>query len=225
MDVERFTADLTDLSERLISGCSPDHIQRLNFVKERLIALYKRNIVKINHSVMELICAMHLIRYGYHVDVEKQLTDSLVCDVFATKGDGQVIIEIETGFMPPEHALDPFSYYVSRIASKISRYSKHASEFIMATPGVNLLPIPVLFSSPPRYRNSDEVKQLKSLCDQYYKSPQLEIREILNARLHMIYVINIDEGKVIETDIDSYFRILAPLIALAGFRSGIIRRE
>ena len=94
---------------------------------------------------MELICAMHLIRYGYHVDVEKQLTDSLVCDVFATKGDGQVIIEIETGFMPPEHALDPFSYYVSRIASKISRYSKHASEFIMATPGVNLLPIPVLF--------------------------------------------------------------------------------
>ena len=41
----------------------------------------------------------------------------------------------------------------------------------------------------------------------------------------MIYVINIDEGKVIETDIDSYFRILAPLIALAGFRSGIIRRE
>jgi hypothetical protein len=225
LDVERFTADVTGLSERLFSGCSPDHIQRLNFVKERLIALYKRNIVKINHSVMELICAMHLIRYGYHVDVEKQLTDSLVCDVFATKGDGQVIVEIETGFMPPEHALDPFSYYVSRIASKISRYSKYASEFIMATPGVNLLPIPVLFSTPPRYRNSDEVKQLKSLCDQYYKSPQLEIREILNARLHMIYVINIDEGKVIETDIDSYFRILAPLIALAGFRSGIIRRE
>lgn len=219
MDVERFTADVTNLSERLISGCSPDHIQRLNFVKERLIALYKKNIVKINHSVMELICAMHLIRYGYRVDVEKQLTDTLVCDVFATKGDGQVIIEIETGFMPPEHALDPFSYYVSRIVSKISRYSKHATEFIMATPGVNLLPIPVLFSAPPTYRNSHAVRQLKSLCDQYYKSPQLEIQEILNARLHMIYVINVDEGKVIETDIDSYFKIIAPLIALAGFRS------
>jgi len=219
LDVERFTADVTNLSERLISGCSPDHIQRLNFVRERLIALYKKNIVKINHSVMELICAMQLIRYGYRVDVEKQLTDTLVCDVFATKGDGQVIIEIETGFMPPEHALDPFSYYVSRIVSKISRYSKHATEFIMATPGVNLLPIPVLFSAPPTYRNSHAVRQLKSLCDQYYKSPQLEIQEIVNARLHRIYVINVDEGKVIETDIDSYFKIIAPLIALAGFRS------
>jgi hypothetical protein len=219
LDVERFTADVTNLSERLISGCSPDHIQRLNFVRERLIALYKKNIVKINHSVMELICAMHLIRYGYRVDVEKQLTDTLVCDVFATKGDGQVIIEIETGFMPPEHALDPFSYYVSRIVSKISRYSKHATEFIMATPGVNLLPIPVLLSAPPTYRNSHAVRQLKSLCDQYYKSPQLEIQEIVNARLHRIYVINVDEGKVIETDIDSYFKIIAPLIALAGFRS------
>jgi hypothetical protein len=219
LDVERFTADVTNLSERLISGCSPDHIQRLNFVRERLIALYKKNIVKINHSVMELICAMHLIRYGYRVDVEKQLTDTLVCDVFATKGDGQVIIEIETGFMPPEHALDPFSYYVSRIVSKISRYSKHATEFIMATPGVNLLPIPVLFSAPPTYRNSHAVRQLKSLCDQYYKSPQLETQEILNARLHRMYVLNVDEGKVIETDIDSYFKIIASLIALAGFRS------
>jgi hypothetical protein len=222
LDVERFTADVTNLSERLMSGCQEDDIQRLNFVKDRLIALYKRNIVKINHSVMELICARHLIRYGYVVDVEKQLTNSLVCDVFATKGDGQVIIEIETGFMPPEHALDPVSYYISRIASKIARYSKHASEFIMATPGVNLLPIPVIFSMPPRVRGLGDVKQVKALCDKYYKSPQLEMDEILNARLHMIYVINIDEGKVIETDIDSYFRMIAPLMSLASFRSGIV---
>lgn len=225
MDIERFTADVTGLSERLISGCPPEHLQRLIFVKDRLISLYKRNIVKINHSVMELICANHLIRYGYHVDVEKQLTDSLVCDVFATKGDGQVLIEIETGFMPPEHALDPLSYYVSRIAGKISRYSKHAGEFIMATPAVNLLPIPVIFSEPPRSRAFEDIKRLKSLCDLYYKSPPLEIQEIMNARLHMIYVINVDEGRVIETDVDSYFKMLAPLLSLAGFRSGIIRKE
>lgn len=225
MDVERFTADVTDLSERLISGFPQDHIQRLYFVKDRLIALYKRNIVKINHSVMELICARHLIQYGYLVDVEKQLTETLVCDVFATKGDGQVVIEIETGFMPPEHALDPVSYYVSRIASKISRYSKYASEFIMATPGVNLLPIPILFSTPPRYRDLEDVKHLKALCDRYYKSPQLELRELQNARLHMIYVINIDEGRVIETDVDSYFRMLAPLMSLARFQSGILKKE
>lgn len=225
MDIERFTADVTSLSERLISGCPSDHVQRLIYVKDRLISLYKRNIVKINHSVMELICANHLIKYGYHVDVEKQLTDSLVCDVFATKGDGQVIIEIETGFMPPEHALDPLSYYVSRIAGKISRYSKHASEFIMATPGVNLLPIPVIFSEPPRARALEDIKTLKSLCDLYYKSPPLEIQEILNARLHMIYVINVDEGRIIEADVESYFKMHVSSLSLVGFKSGIIRTD
>jgi hypothetical protein len=30
----------------------------------------------------------------------------LVCDLFAKKGDGDTIIEIETGFTPPDHALD-----------------------------------------------------------------------------------------------------------------------
>ncbi len=63
------------------------------------------------------------------------------------------------------------------------------------------------------------------MCDLYYKSPPLEIQEIMNARLHMIYVINVDEGRVIETDVDSYFKMLAPILSLAGFRSGIIRKE
>ena len=69
-------------------GETEETIQRMNFVKFRLIDLYKKNIVKINHSAMELVCARHLIRYGYNVDVEKQLTNILVCDLHATKGDG-----------------------------------------------------------------------------------------------------------------------------------------
>ena len=54
---------------------------------------------------MELVCAKHLIEFGYTVDVEDWF-DILVCDVFASKGDGEAIVEIETGFIPPEHALD-----------------------------------------------------------------------------------------------------------------------
>lgn len=111
----------------MVSGDSEEVIKKVDFVKNRLIELYKRNIVKINHSVMELVCARHLIRYGYSVDVEKRLTDILVCDVYATKGDGEAVVEIETGFVPPEHALDPLSYYTARITSKIARYSKFAN--------------------------------------------------------------------------------------------------
>jgi hypothetical protein len=180
-------------------------VGRMNFVKSRLIELYRRNLVKINHSAMELVCAKHLIRYGYTVDVEKQLTDFLICDVYAEKGDGAAIVEIETGFIPPEHALDPLSYYVARIASKIARYSKYANQFVLATPPVSNLPIPSLFRRPPRDRRPSEIKKVKALCDKYYKNPPVTEDEILNGRVHITYIINIDAGKVVEMDIDSYF--------------------
>ena len=138
MDLERFTADVTNLAAKMTVGESEEIIMRMDFVKSRLIELYKRNIVKINHSAMELVCARHLIRYDYAVDVERQLNDILICDLYATKGDGEAIVEIETGFIPPEHALDPLSYYSARVASKIARYSKFANQFVLATPPVSV---------------------------------------------------------------------------------------
>jgi hypothetical protein len=158
-------------------GETEETIQRMNFVKFRLIDLYKKNIVKINHSAMELVCARHLIRYGYNVDVEKQLTNILVCDLHATKGDGEAIVEIETGFIPPEHALDPLSYYVARLASKIARYSKFANQFVLATPPVSILPIPKIFSRPPRDRKEEQIEKVKLLCDRYYRNPPVNWEE------------------------------------------------
>jgi integrase len=205
LDLERFTADVTNLAAKMTVGESEEIIMRMDFVKTRLIELYKRNIVKINHSAMELVCARHLIRYDYAVDVERQLNDILICDLYATKGDGEAIVEIETGFIPPEHALDPLSYYSARVASKIARYSKFANQFVLATPPVSVLPIPKLFRRPPRDRGRDEINRVKELCDRYYRNPPVSFNEILNSHLHMIYIINVDQGKVMEMDIDSYF--------------------
>ncbi|HET6641341.1 MAG TPA: hypothetical protein VFG77_07035 [Nitrososphaeraceae archaeon] len=204
MDLFRFTADVSSLSERMTKNSSAEVIDRLDFVRNRLVDLYKRNLVKINHSVMELVCAKHLIEFGYTVDVERRLTDILVCDVFASKGDGEAIVEIETGFIPPEHALDPTAYYVARIASKVSRYSKHANKFVLATTPVSVLPIPSLFRFPVRARKANEIQKLKLVCDNYYKDPPIEVDDILNGRLHMIYIIDIDEGKIQEMDVETY---------------------
>lgn len=115
MDLERFQDDVYEITERLASQLKKDDLPKLNFVRQRLIEMYKQNLVKINHSVLELICATNLIAHGYSVDVEKQVSDILICDVYATKGDGTTIIEIETGFTPPEHALDTVDYYIARI--------------------------------------------------------------------------------------------------------------
>jgi hypothetical protein len=197
-----------------MSAGEPEEIvERMNFVKNRLIELYMRNLVKINHSAMELVCAKHLIRYGYKVDVEKQLTDILICDLYAEKGDGAAVVEIETGFIPPEHALDPLSYYAARIASKIARYSKYANQFVLATPPVSVLPIPGLFRRPPRDRRPSEIKKVKVLCDKYYKNPPVTEDEILNGHLHITYIINIDAGKVVEMDIDSYFEHVGAMLS------------
>ena len=216
MDLERFSADVNTLSNKMILGESQEIIQRMNFVKQRLIELYKKNIVKINHSALELVCAKHLIHYGYIVDVEKQLTDILVCDLHATKGDGVAIVEIETGFIPPEHALDPLSYYSARIASKIARYSKFANQFVLAAPPVSILPIPKIFGRPPRDRRDAEIQRVKLLCDKYYRNPPVSLNEILNGRLHIIYIINIDDGKVIEMDVESYFEAIGNMISISN---------
>lgn len=216
MDLERFSADVNTLSNKMIAGESAEIVERMDFVKQRLIELYKKNIVKINHSAMELVCAKHLIHYGYNVDVEKQLTDILVCDLHATKGDGEAIVEIETGFIPPEHALDPLSYYSARVASKISRYSKFANLFVLATPPVSILPIPSIFGRPPRDRKYSELEQVKLLCNKYYRNPPVSLNEILNGRLHIIYIINIDEGKVIEMDVESYLQAIGNMISISN---------
>lgn len=209
-------ADVTSISEKMSAGESGEVVARIDFVRNRLIELYKRNVVKINHSAMELVCAKHLIRYGYSVDVEKQLTEILVCDVYAEKGEGIAIVEIETGFIPPEHALDPLAYYAARIASKIARYSKYSNEFVLATTPVSVLPIPALFKRPPRDRRLSEVRQIKQLCDRYYMNPPVTEDELLNARVHMIYIINTDAGKVAEMDVDSYLERFDGLLSPAA---------
>lgn len=217
MDVDLFTADLDGLSTKMTFGERDELVQRLNFVKYRLIELYKKNLVKINHSVMELVCARHLIRYGYAVDVEKQLTDILVCDLHGSKGNGDTVVEIETGFVPPDHALDPLSYYYARVASKIARYSRFANQFVLATTPVSILPIPEMYRRPPRDRRIEEITKLKRVCNKYYRNPPITEEEIVNGRIHMIYIIDIDQGNVIEMDVESYFesvRLMTPISSI-----------
>ena len=212
MDVEKFQDDVYAITELLSKNLSPELTPKLNFVRQNLIEYYKKNLVKINHSVLELICAAELISHGFTVDVEKSISDILVCDLFGKKGDGTAIIEIETGFTPPEHALDTVDYYAARIVSKIARYSKHCGKFSLATPVVNVLPISKLFLLPPNTRKKDDVVRLKNLCDRFYKNPKIKFEDIQNAHIHSIYLINTDKGFAKELDPESYLEITEPII-------------
>ncbi|NQV39195.1 MAG: hypothetical protein HQ505_01410 [Nitrosopumilus sp.] len=212
MDLEKFRNDVFEMIDKLSKNLKGNDVSKLNYVGQQLIGMYKKNLVKINHSVLELICASTLISRGYAVEVEKDVSEILVCDIYAKKGGGNTIIEIETGFTPPEHAMDTIDYFSARIMSKIARYSQHCSKFSLATPVVGILPISKIFLLPPNARKKEDVQKIKDLCDRYYKNPPIKYDDILNAHLHSIYLINIDKGFAKELDPQGYVDLTNSLL-------------
>jgi hypothetical protein len=204
LDLKRFDSDLKRISQKVLTNEEPEIKQKLDTIRLHLVDLYKANLVKINHSVMELVCAKQLMLESYDVTVEHKLGNNLVCDVHGEKGEGKMIVEIETGFVPPGHALDPFSYTYARIISKIARYSAFANRFVLATTISNILPIPKLFKLPPRMRDRKDLEKAKTFCDAYYANPPISLEEITYGELHSIFILNVDRGSVKEQDVEKY---------------------
>jgi len=203
--MDKFNRDLEILLARLNSDTDEEAQKKLVVLRDKLVRLHEENVVKINHSVMELVCAKHLLLKGYEVDIERPV-DGLVCDLYGVKGLGSHIVEVETGFIPPSHALDPANYRRSRIASKIIRYGNHSEKFALGVPPYYLLQIPDILIKPPRDRTSKDLKYLKALCDLYYKNPPVSLAEIRNARIHAIYIIDVDEITTKEVDPATYLK-------------------
>jgi len=171
--VRESTNDVYEVIERPSERLSSENPPSLNLVGHQLIEVYKESLVKINHSVLELICAAELTSGGHSADAEKAISDVLVCDVCARNEKDCPIIEIEAGFTPPEHALDAVDHCAGRITSKIAGYGKFCNKFSFAAPVIGILPIPKLFCKPAKSRIRDEVQALKDLCDRHCKNPQI----------------------------------------------------
>jgi len=203
--MNKFDRDIEILATRLNRDADKETKKKLNVLMDKLIRLNDKNVVKINHSVMELVCAKHLILKGYEVDLERPI-DGLICDLYGVKGLGSHIVEVETGFIPPSHALDPANYRKSRIASKITRYGNHSDKFALGVPPYYMLQIPDILVKPPRDRTVEDLKYLKTLCDLYYRNPPVSFDEIRNARIHTIYIIDVDEVAIREVDPATYLK-------------------
>jgi len=203
--MNKFDRDIEILATRLNRDADKETKKKLNVLRDKLIRLHEENVVKINHSVMELVCAKHLILKGYEVDIERPV-DGLICDLYGVKGLGSHIVEVETGFIPPSHALDPANYRKSRIASKIIRYGNHSDKFALGVPPYYMLQIPDILVKPPRDRTPEDLRYLKTLCDLYYRNPPVSFDEIRNARIHVIYIINVDEVAIREFDPATYLK-------------------
>jgi hypothetical protein len=200
---EEFLRDVDTIVSKVLKKINPLYHLKIRVLRDDLEKMHKQNIVKINHSVMELVCAAHLIDNGFNVQLETAV-NGVSTDVYAEKGLGSLIVEIETGFVPPENAVDPLVYLRARAASKITRYSGYANKFVLATPPYYILQIPPSLTKPPRFRTEEEIASIKRLCDLYYSSPPVTVEEIRNARLHSIYVIDVDNVSLREWEVNEY---------------------
>lgn len=189
--------------KRFENEFSQEEYKKIIKLRNDLVDKHFKRLVKINHSVMEIICAKHLIQDGFDVDLEHEL-NTISTDIYAKKGYGSLIVEVETGFVPPDHALDPMSYLRARVVSKITRYSAYANKFILATTPYYIMQIPPSLVKPPRFRTTEEVDYLKNICDMYYTSPPVTLEEIRNARLHSIYVVDVDNANIREWEVNEY---------------------
>lgn len=201
--MDEFERDLNTAVDRMRDELNQHEYSQILGLRKRLLELHEKKVVKINHSIMELVCSKHLIQSGFEVELEHML-ERVSCDIYAVKGYGSLIVEVETGFVPPEHALDPINYLRSRIASKITRYSGFANKFCISTPPHYVIQIPLTLSKPPRFRAQDEITALKKLCDIYYTNPPVTLDEIRNARLHAVYTLDVDSVSVREWDVNEY---------------------
>ena len=201
MDV--FMDDIDTVVGKMMGDLDREEAAKIIGLRERLSHLHGENLVKINHSIIEFVCAKHLIKSGFKVELEHTL-NGVSCDIYAVKGYGTLIVEVETGFVPPKHAVDPKRYLQARIASKITRYSAFANKFCLGTPPHYVIEIHPALTKPPRFRTPEEIAAIKKLCDLYYTSPPVTVEEVRNARLHSIYTVDVDSVSVREWDVSEY---------------------
>jgi len=192
--LDKFAQDLESLIDKLVAGCDPHCEESLRNLYQRLLDLKEKNLLKINHSVLEMVVAKYLIEDGYEVDLEHMIDAGLSCDVYAEKDGNIMIVEVETGYVPPAHALDPMDYIRARIASKIARYSNHCQKFMLAAPPHYVMPVMPFFTLPTRDRDEKEAWVVKHYCDLYYKSPPVSMNEIMNSHIHSVSIIEVESG-------------------------------
>ncbi len=228
MAKNKFSQDMDVLMDLLEPATKLGTMDHLKPIRDRLVELNKKRLVKINHSILQVICAKHLIEQGYRVQVEQPLLGGqLSADLFATrKKEPEIqydiesvliserlglpediealVVEVETGFVPPKAASQPVNYLVTRMAAKIARYSRYSHRFGMATPNYSVLQIPRILMIPPEDRNLEKLERLHKRCNEFYQNPPILLESLKLAAVDSIYIINVDQGTLREISPEKY---------------------
>src|SRR4030042_4150057 len=94
---EEFMRDVDSVVTKILEKLDHSYHPKIRATRDDLERLHRQNRVKINHSVMELICATHLINAGFDVQLETAVNGGST-HVYAGKGPGAPLGEGGAGW-------------------------------------------------------------------------------------------------------------------------------
>ncbi|MGC9071671.1 MAG: hypothetical protein ACP5HK_03115 [Acidilobus sp.] len=101
------------------------------------------------HATLQRIVASWLKGEGFQVWLEHNVDGVHYADVYASNGVKSVIVEVETGYVPPMFITEAETYMLARAIVKAVKYACLADEFYIATPSYVRPPIPHVLLKPP----------------------------------------------------------------------------
>jgi hypothetical protein len=118
------------------------------------------------HAALQLIVARRLSEMGFKSAVEYKIDDVHVADVYAYRDGESIIVEVETGYLPPMFISRAEDYIEAKVAVKAIKYSCAADKFYIAMPSYLRLPMPqALMSSSV---NLSELKLLGAKVREFF---------------------------------------------------------
>ncbi len=178
-------------------GSTIDSFNGLSRVLDVLDFEVSRGGIARYHAILQFIVALDLHRRGFDVSVEEPVDGGFKADVYAEGPAGRVIVEVETGYVPPDRILDLEEFLEAKIAFKAIAYSAYTDLFIVATPSHINMFIPRELLKPMEHRDVEDVMSIRELALRYDRSRALRVlwRAHLS-RVDGVAYINVSNQKV-----------------------------
>jgi hypothetical protein len=195
-----YVRDITSVQKKVVDKYGT--LYGLDDIVKKIIGLHKTGVLNINHSVLEIILAAHLLNQGFKVYAEVEVAGGIV-DIYAIKGI-DISIEVETGYVPPTNAISAEEFLMGRLALKTARYSNVGHEFYIAVPSFYIPPIPEPLLIPPEERKEDDIRKVMFLIRKYSKSPDVTLDDVKTSKINGIITINTKTLDVKVIDIKNF---------------------
>jgi len=182
--------------ERML-GFTVDSFNGLSRVLDVLELEVSRGGIARYHAMLQFLVALDLHRRGFDVSVEEPVDGGFKADVYAESPMGRVIVEVETGYVPPDRMYELEGFLEAKIAFKAVAYSAYTDLFIVATPSHMSLSIPGELLKPIESRDVRDVIAIRELALRYDKARASRVLWRAHvSRVDGLAYINVSDRKV-----------------------------